>query len=93
MSGSSNNKKHFVKGRLPEEFTAIDEVVSTSGKYAIAFGQHFRLYTRTPALGRSRLQTRRKCQSEHASARFIGRRIELPTVRQGDLARNTESNA
>jgi|SRR5882724_5614641 len=42
MSGSSNNKKHSVKGRLPEEFTAIDEAVSTSGKYAIAFGQHFR---------------------------------------------------
>jgi hypothetical protein len=26
---------------LPEEFTAINETVSTTGKYAIAFGQHF----------------------------------------------------
>jgi hypothetical protein len=28
--------------RLPEEFTPINETVSTTGKYAIAFGQHFR---------------------------------------------------
>ncbi len=28
--------------RLPEEFTPIDEAISTVGKYAIAFGQHFR---------------------------------------------------
>ena len=27
--------------RLPEEFTPINETVSTTGKYAIAFGQHF----------------------------------------------------
>ena len=29
-------------GKHPEEFTPIDEAVSTIGKYAIAFGQHFR---------------------------------------------------
>ena len=28
--------------RLPEELTPIDEAVSTLGKYAICFGQHFR---------------------------------------------------
>jgi hypothetical protein len=28
--------------KLPEEFTPINETVSTLGKYAIAFGQHFR---------------------------------------------------
>ena len=28
--------------RLPEEFTPINETVSTTGKWAIAFGQHFR---------------------------------------------------
>lgn len=28
--------------RFPEEFTPIDEAISTIGKYAIAFGQHFR---------------------------------------------------
>ena len=27
--------------RIPEELTIIDETVSTTGKYAIAFGQHF----------------------------------------------------
>lgn len=42
MSGSGNNRRYSGKGRLPEEFTAIDEAVSTSGRYAIAFGQHFR---------------------------------------------------
>lgn len=26
----------------PEEFTPIDETVSTTGKYALAFGKHFR---------------------------------------------------
>lgn len=26
----------------PEEFTAIDECISTTGKYACALGQHFR---------------------------------------------------
>lgn len=30
-----------VKGSLPQEFTPINETVSTTGKYAIAFGQHF----------------------------------------------------
>ena len=30
------------KHGTPEEFTAVDETVSTTGKYAIAFGQHFR---------------------------------------------------
>jgi hypothetical protein len=31
-----------LRGKFPEEFTAIDEAISTTGKYAIAFGQHFR---------------------------------------------------
>lgn len=30
------------KNGQPEEFTAIDEAVSTTGKWAIAYGQHFR---------------------------------------------------
>jgi hypothetical protein len=33
-------KKHT--NRRPEELTPIDEAVSTLGKYAICFGQHFR---------------------------------------------------
>lgn len=28
--------------KFPEEFTCIDECVSTTGKYACALGQHFR---------------------------------------------------
>jgi hypothetical protein len=30
------------KNNRPEEFTPIDECVSTTGKYSCAFGQHFR---------------------------------------------------
>jgi hypothetical protein len=43
MRGSGNSKG--ITGRKspsPEEFTPINEAVSTTGKYAIAFGQHFR---------------------------------------------------
>ena len=31
-----------VSSKRPEELTPIDEAVSTLGKYAICFGQHFR---------------------------------------------------
>lgn len=35
-------KKPQVPATSPTEFTPINETVSTTGKYAIAFGQHFR---------------------------------------------------
>lgn len=31
-----------LKSKFPEEFTCINECVSTTGKYTCAFGQHFR---------------------------------------------------
>lgn len=35
-------EENQMRSKFPEEFTCIDEAVSTTGKYAIAFGQHFK---------------------------------------------------
>jgi len=76
-------------GKSPEELTVIDETVSTTGKYAICLGKHFRPMACFDVVAMNRMTGQVK--RVHYADREEIARIEWDEFKKSMTAKRTES--
>jgi hypothetical protein len=76
-------------GKQPEELTVIDETVSTTGKWAIAFGKHFRPMVCFDVVAMNRMTG--EVKRVHHSDNEAGARIIWDEFKKSMTAKRKES--